>query len=95
MFNSFLNTYLRIFYSSFPIIRVTNRYENQCKKWITQGIKISCTHKRGLYLNCKNSNNIDVKRHYQAYANILSNVIKEAKRMYYNKKLQNQVINAK
>jgi hypothetical protein len=48
MFNSFLNTYLKIFYSSFPIIRVTNRYENQCKKWITQGIKISCKHKREL-----------------------------------------------
>jgi hypothetical protein len=87
MFNSFLNTYLRIFYSSFPIIRVTNRYENQCKKWITQGIKIPCKHKRGLYLNCRNSNNTDVKRHYQAYAKILSNVIKEAKECIIIKKL--------
>jgi hypothetical protein len=30
-----------------------------------------------------------VKRHYQAYAKILSNVIKEAKRMYCNKKIEN------
>jgi hypothetical protein len=94
-FNSFLNTYLRIFYSSFPIIRVINRYETQYKKWITQSIKISCKHKRELYLKYRNSKNIDVKRHYQAYAKILSNIIKEAKRKYYDKKLQNQVINAK
>src|SRR5215470_16191790 len=62
-------------------------YENQCKKWITQGIKIPCKPKRELYLKCRNSNNIDVKRHYQAYARILCNVIKEAKRQYYDKKI--------
>jgi hypothetical protein len=83
----FFNIYLRIFYSSFPIITDTNMYENRCKKWITQSIKTSCKHKRELFLRCRNSNNIDAKRHYQAYAKILCNAIKETKRKYYNKNI--------
>jgi len=40
MFNSFLNTYLKIFYSSFLLIRSKSRnYDNN---WVTLGIKISC-----------------------------------------------------
>jgi hypothetical protein len=37
MFNSFLNTYLKIFYSSFPLIRSKSRNYNN--NWITLGIK--------------------------------------------------------
>jgi len=43
MFNSFLNTYLRIFYSWFPLIRTrTSEYNNN---WITTGIRTSCKKK--------------------------------------------------
>jgi len=35
-FNSFLNIYLRIFYSSFPLKKVTNRNNND-SNWITFG----------------------------------------------------------
>jgi len=38
-FNNFLNTYLRIFYSSFPIKKV--HYTSPTKAWLTQGIQIS------------------------------------------------------
>jgi hypothetical protein len=44
MFNSFLNTYLRIFYSSFPLIRTVGR--NNKNNWITLGIKTSCKRKK-------------------------------------------------
>jgi len=37
MFNSFLNTYLRIVYSCFPLIRTKSRKHNN--NWITLGIK--------------------------------------------------------
>jgi hypothetical protein len=39
--NSFLNTYLRIFHSSFPAIKI---YCSKLKtnNWITPGIRISC-----------------------------------------------------
>jgi hypothetical protein len=39
-FNCFLNTYLRIIYSSFPLKSVRN--ETKSKSWITVGIKTSC-----------------------------------------------------
>ena len=38
MFNSFLNIYLRIFYSSFPFKKVFSRNRND-NNWITVGIK--------------------------------------------------------
>ena len=89
MYNSFLNTYLRIFYSSFPLKKVTDRNKNDNNNWITTGIKTSCRHKRKLYLACRNSNNQESKRSYQVYCKILSNVIKEAKRIHYNKTIKN------
>ena len=55
MFNSFLNTYLRIFYFSFPPIRTKSR--NNKNNWITIRIKTSCKRKRELFLLCRNSNN--------------------------------------
>jgi hypothetical protein len=50
IFNSFLNTYLKIFNSSFLIIKiqyVTSKNSNI--PWIIQGIKISCKRKRELF----------------------------------------------
>ena len=44
MFDSFLNTYLRIFYSSFPPKTVINRNNNDNNNWISLGIKTSCRH---------------------------------------------------
>jgi len=41
-----------------------------------------------LYSIERNSNNLELKRHYQVYCKILSNVIKEGKRIYYDKKIQ-------
>ena len=64
-YNNFLNTYLRIFYASFPLVKVTN--SQSAKPWITKGIKISCLNKRKLYLNYRNSNNVDLKNHYKRY----------------------------
>jgi hypothetical protein len=87
MFNSFLNTYLRIFYSSFPPIRINSRKNN--KIWITQGIRKSCKHKRALFLLTKNSNNPSLNWHYKMYCNILTKVINEEKKMYYNKRITN------
>ena len=88
MFSSFLNIYLRIFYSSFPLKKVTNRNSKDNKNWITLCIKTSCRHKRELYRTYRNSNNLELKRHYRVYCKILANVIEEAKRTYYDKKIQ-------
>jgi hypothetical protein len=86
MFKSFFNIYLGIFYSSFLLKKVISGNNNDDKNWITSGIKTSYRHKRELYLASRNSNNFKLKRQYQVDCKILSNVIKEAKRIYYDKK---------
>jgi DNA modification methylase len=59
-------------------------------RWITPGIRISCNHKKYLYLLSRDNNDINLKRYYKQYCKILERVIKEAKRSMYN----NQVVNS-
>jgi hypothetical protein len=40
IYNSFLNTYLKIFHASFPLTKVTS--QSKCNQWITVGIQTSC-----------------------------------------------------
>jgi hypothetical protein len=81
MFNSFLDSYLKLFYSSFPLKRVlvTNNKNNN---WITLGILTSCKRKRELYLACRDNNNPALTKYYKKYCNILSVVIKKAKKTF-------------
>ena len=65
IFNNFLNTFLRIFYSSFPIIK--SKYSYKQKPWLTTGIRISCANKRKLYLTYRNSNDPNFKEYYKKY----------------------------
>jgi hypothetical protein len=58
-FNSFLNTYLRIFYSSLPLKKVKNTATNNT--WMTTGIKTSCKHKTELYLTSRDSHEPKLK----------------------------------
>jgi hypothetical protein len=53
MYNLFLNTYLRVFYSSFPLKKLITKTNGNA--WITTGIRTSCKHKRELYLVCEKS----------------------------------------
>jgi hypothetical protein len=87
MFNSFLNTYLRIFYSSFPPKKINIKISSDA--WITQGIRNSCKHKRDIYVLRTNSSDKILKTHYKAHGKTLSNVIKEAKNYHYNRQIEN------
>jgi len=51
--------------------------------WITQGIKISCKHKRNLYVVTKSNNDPKAKAHYTKYCKIIIQVIKEARKQHY------------
>jgi len=55
--------------------------------WLTTGIKISINHKRELYLNSRNSNNLKLKEYCKSYCKRLSKVIREAKILQYKKKI--------
>jgi len=87
IYNSFLNTYLRVFYSSFPLRKIITKTNSNA--WITTGIRTSCKLKRDLYLLRKNSNDPRLKNHYKLYCKILSNVIREAKKCHCNKQIEN------
>jgi hypothetical protein len=65
------------------------------KPWISTSIKISCQHKRDLYLLCRNINNTTLKNHYKLYCKVLTNVIKTAKKLYYDKRISNSNNSAK
>jgi hypothetical protein len=77
------NTFLRIFYSSFPKMKIQAQ-KKDCV-WMTKGIKISIRHKRDLFLISRNSKNPKLKQYCKSYCKLLSKVIKEAKILHYNK----------
>ena len=83
-FNSFLDSYLKIFNSSFQLKRVYTTKKNN--NWITLGILTSCKRKREIYLACRSRKNPESINHYKKYCKILSIVIKEAKKLHYAEK---------
>ena len=90
MFNSFLDTYLKIANSSFPLKRVYITNKNS-KNWITSGILTSCRCKRELFIASRISNNLDFIAYYKRYCKFLSIVIKEAKKLNYAEKIKKSV----
>jgi len=62
-----------------------NKLSNH-NSWITSGIRTSCKHKRVLYIKLRNNNNPTLRKYFKDYCRTLSKVIKEAKRMEYDKK---------
>jgi hypothetical protein len=70
IFNSFLNTYLQVFYSCFLKITVYMITSNE--QMITKGIIKSCKRKKNLYLLTRNNNDIQLKEYYMRYSKILS-----------------------
>jgi len=87
LFNSFLNTYVQVFYSCFPNINFDDRPNK--KSWVTDGRRISCKRTRDLYLLTKNNNATKLKKYYKLYCKILTNAIKEAQRTNYNEQIVN------
>ena len=77
IFNSFLNIFLRIYNSSFPLNQVKNNLNQNA--WITPGIMTSCKYKRELYKVLHSNNNATLVSYYKSYCKILSMVIKKAK----------------
>ena len=87
IFNSFQNTYLRIFYSCF-FIKKKSETANP-KPWITNGIKTYCANKRRLFLNYRESNDQGYKSYYKKYCKVLSSIIIAAKKKYYDERILN------
>jgi hypothetical protein len=84
MFISFLCTFLNTFQfqASFPVKHNSSKDKNDR---ITQGKKISCKHKRGLYAFNTNSIDPKAKVHYIKYWKMLRTIITEAKKPHYSR----------
>jgi hypothetical protein len=63
-------------------------FDKKSTNWITSGIKTSCKHKRELFIATRNGNDLALIQHYKRYCNIVSVVIKEAKKLYYADKIK-------
>ena len=87
LFKSFLNNYLRIFYTSFPPCKIIERSNNN--SWITKGIIISCRTKRCHYLLNRDSDDTNLKNYYKEYCKTLTSVINEANSYMYNNRIIN------
>jgi len=72
IFNCFLNIFLRIYYSSFPLIQAKNKMKQN--SWITPGIITFCKHKGELFKELQNNNNATLASYYRDYCKILSMV---------------------
>ena len=79
--NKFLNIYLRMFHCCF--IKKHTNCKAISKPWLTNGIQTSCNRKRELYLKMRDSNEMKHKLYYKQYCKILTEVIKEAKKLHY------------
>ena len=84
IFNSFLNIFLRMYYSSFPLIQAKNKMNQY--SWITPGIT-SCKHTRELYkeLENNNNNNATLASYYRDYSKKLYMVIRKAEIIEHDK----------
>jgi hypothetical protein len=65
----FHNTFLRIFYSSFPKKKI--KVQKKDSSWMSKDIKITINHKRELYLSSRNSKNPKFKEHYKSHCKLL------------------------
>ena len=81
IFNNFL--ILIIFNARFPIVKVKKSCKS--KPWLTKGIKISCSNKKKLCLNYRNSSNPYHKEHCKRYCWTLTMIIIRVKCLYYDK----------
>ena len=87
IFNSFLNIFLRIYYSSFPLIQAKNKMN--LNLWITPGIITSWKHKRELYKELQNNINTTLASYYRDYSKMLSVVIRKAEIIEHDKLILN------
>jgi len=93
IFFDFLSTFLRIFYSSFPVIKL--KYSYKQIPWLTTCIRISCGNKEKLYLTYRNSNDPNFKEYYKKYCRTLARVIMSAIKLIKMNLYSNLIINQK
>jgi hypothetical protein len=86
LFNIFLNIFLRIFYSSFPMSKVT--INNKDKGWLTPTLIALSQIKNDYHLLSRSYDNVTLKDSCKYISKKLQLKIKEAKTLYNTKIIQ-------
>ena len=89
-YDSFLNTFSELYNSSFPVkVIQRKRLKTFRNPWLTKGIMKSINTKSKLYKKFLKNPTTENERAYKDFKNNLSNLIRTAKRNYYDLKLAN------
>ena len=87
-FDAFLSEYNRHFDNCFPVIVKRNMFNKPKTPWISEGILVSVKKNNRLYKKFMKHPTPIREVQYKAYKNKLNNLIRIAKRMYYDDKFE-------
>ncbi|KAJ8047339.1 putative serine racemase [Holothuria leucospilota] len=82
-YSKFSEIILNVYQRCCPLIKLNHKINNSKSPWLTTGIFKSIRKKNLLFARFKRSFSTDHKVAYTKYRNILTSVIKNAKKMYY------------
>ena len=82
-FDSFFTTLQQKFNQAMPIVKFLPPRKKPDPPWFTASLRVSNKRKAKLYRKCLDKKTSDSKKEYKAYANIYKNLVKNAKRKYY------------
>jgi len=83
-YDTFCNLFLNIATKHAPVIKVKSKDPHIRKPWISKGLITSARKKHKLYHRMKRSpNNAELENKYKTYRNILTKLLKAAKKKYY------------
>lgn len=91
---SFLKRYLALYDKHCPIVQRKHNSSYRQKPWITRGLQNACKKKNKLYRDMKFRTQTAEKQ-YKVYKNKLTCIMRQAKKDYYNKMLNENKNNLK
>ena len=94
-YRCFVNKYTTIYNDCFPLKKVKVKNVTLSKPWITKGLLKSVRKKNLLYKRFLANPTSYREKLYKSYKNKLTHSLRVAKRLYYNKKLDEYKSNAK
>lgn len=94
-YESFLNKYREIYNNCFPLKRKKNKKCTLTKPWLSKGLLKSIRRKDKLYKRYLNTPDYVNEASYKNYKNKLNHSLRIAKRLYYDKQLDNFKTNTK
>ena len=94
-FTTFNNVLCDIFYRNCPMRRLKSKKKLQKSPWITSGILKSIRKKNILYCAYKRDPTDQNLVHYRVYKNMLTRIVRNVKKSYYNDYFHNNKSNSK